>query len=345
MSKWVPDTDQLTTGLISVGVSGEILWLNESASTQLAQNRNQLIGTLIDTGIPGIGRHLQSVVERGQPIQMSEVYLAKSGLAVDISLSSFATDAILIEIYPITERIRQRKQADRADRQQAIGQMARHLAHELRNPLAGVKAGSQLIAQQATDTSIIRHADMIERGVDRITALLEHFAENQSHQKSLVNLHQLLAESAELVIAERRGELSLETDFDPSIPLLMGDPDQLNQLFLNLLRNSAQAQASVVRLTTRIEHNSPIVNPPNKHAIRITVKDNGSGIPEHLHDRLFLPMVSGKDNGSGFGLAIAQQIARAHEGLIEYQPISQGSAFVFRLPLWIQSQEGALDVA
>lgn len=345
MTKWEPDTDQLTTGLISVGLSGDILWLNEAAHTFISKNQVQIGKAKIQEALPEVARRIDTVVAHGQPIQISEVYLAKSGVAVDISLSLWNTKSILIELYPITERIRQRKHADRADRQQAIGQMARHLAHELRNPLAGVKAGAQLITNQTTDTTIARHADMIERGVDRITALLERFAESQTHRKAPLNLHQLLAESVELVLAERQGELALETDFDPSIPILIGDCDQLNQLFLNLLRNSAQANAATIRLITRIEHHSPIVNPPHKHAVRITIEDDGSGIPAHLHDRLFLPMVSGKDHGSGFGLAIAQQIARAHDGLIEYQPLENGSSFTFRLPLSVQSEEETSNAA
>lgn len=345
MTDWIPDADQLTTGLIRVSATGQILWLNTSAGTLLYQGQRQLEGLVIGDLIPEIQTRIDTALTRNQSIQISELYLPKSGLAVDMNIAPAENHTVLLELYPITERIRQRKQADRADRQQAISQMARHLAHELRNPLAGVKAGSQLISHQTQDIAIARHASMIERGVDRITALLERFADNQSHQKELLNLHQHLTETAELVIAERRGELQIETDFDPSIPLIMGDSDQLNQLFLNLLRNSSQAQASIIRIKTRIEHNSPIVNAPIRHAIRITFEDDGTGIPTHLHDRLFLPMVSGKDHGSGFGLAIAQQIARAHDGLIEFEPLERGSAFVFRLPMLSQIAKSAENVA
>lgn len=343
MTDSTPHTDQLTTGLISVGADDQILWCNQAARNLLVLGILSGPNVPLTNLIPALENRLTSVRMNQQSIQISEVVLPHSQLSVDVSLTAIDDETILCELYPITERIRQRQYAERADRQQAIAQMARHLAHELRNPLAGVKAGAQLITHQATESSIQRHADMIERGVDRITTLLERFADNQTHHKTEINLHQLLTETAELVVAERRGDLRIEADFDPSIPLVMADGDQLNQLFLNLIRNSSQADATSIQLSTRIEHMSPIVDPPAKHAIRIGIKDNGIGIPTHLHDRLFLPMVSGKDQGSGFGLAIAQQIARAHEGLLEYQPCQEGASFVLRLPLITATE--ASDVA
>lgn len=332
MSSAAPHTDQLSTGLIRVGADHSIAWANASAQAQLALGSASLMNQPITSLIPELSSKLSNA-QAGFSIQISEVYLPKSGLAVDVIVADLGDGSLLCELFPITERIRQRQTADRADRQQHISLMARGLAHEIRNPLAGVKAGAQLIARQSQDSAIARHADMIERGVDRITALLERFADDQGHQKTPLNLHQLIQESTELVLAESHGTLMVETDFDPSIPTIRADQEQLNQLFLNLLRNSVQATASKINIMTRIEHSSPMVEPPVKHAIKIVITDNGTGVPSELHHRLFLPMVTGKAAGSGFGLAIAQQIARAHDGLIEHQPQTKGATFVFRLPL------------
>lgn len=340
MSSAAPHTDQLSTGLIRVGADHGIVWANASARAQLALGSTSLLNQTITSFIPELSSKL-SKTQSGFSIQISEVYLPKSGLAVDVIVADLGDGSLLCELFPITERIRQRQTADRADRQQHVSLMARGLAHEIRNPLAGVKAGAQLIARQSQDSAIARHADMIERGVDRITAMLERFADDQGHQKTPLNLHQLIQESTELVLAESHGALAIDTDFDPSIPTILADQEQLNQLFLNLLRNSAQAKASKIKITTRIEHSSPIVEPPVKHAIKVVIADDGIGVPSELHHRLFLPMVTGKTTGSGFGLAIAQQIARAHDGLIEHQPQDKGAAFIFRLPLVTQPEREA----
>ena len=340
MKGFVFDADQLSTGLISVDANQTITQCNQAACTYLGRTKSALVDAAISDFLP---KSLLVMIQdraQQQTIQVSEVELIVKSQSVDIGITHLNSSETLIEIHPITERIRQRTHADRIDQQQAITQLARQLAHEVRNPLAGIKAASQLIAQQSNDANATRHADIINRGTERIISLLERFAHDHPHQKSATHLHQLLQETADLVTVEQQGRLTIDADFDPSIPLLMADPDQLNQLFLNLMRNCAQANASLIRITTRIEHNSPIIEAPTRHAVRIEVRDNGDGVPEHLRQRLFLPLVSGRDQGSGFGLAIAQQIARAHGGLIEFQPSDQTTAFICRLPLRVINDSG-----
>jgi len=335
MNDFVFDADQLSTGLISVDTNQIILQCNQAACTYLGKPSIALLGSSIEPFVPQALLMALLDHKRRHTIQMSEVELGAQQKKVDVEITPLESNHALIEIHPVSERIRQRAHADRVDKQQAVGHMARQLAHELRNPLAGIKAAAQLIGQQSREPSVTRHADIINRGTERILALLEHFAQEKEHQKSRVHLHQLLQETADLVAVEWGSQLSIDRDFDPSIPLIYADEDQLNQLFLNLIRNSAQANASVIRITTRIEHNAPVIEPPAKHAIRVEIRDNGDGVPEHLRERLFLPLVSGREHGSGFGLAVAQQIARAHDGLIEFEPGDETTAFVIRLPLLV----------
>jgi len=252
-------------------------------------------------------------------------------------------DSILIELHPLAERVRHREMAERADRQQALSLMTRRLAHELRNPLAGVRGAAQLIAARGSDETSGRHAAMIQREVDRITALIDRFADSGEHAMGPVNLNRVLAETAELVSAEQHGALRIERDFDPSIPEIQADEGQMHQLFLNLLRNSAQADATLICLATRIEHDSPMRDRPGGHAVRIDFDDNGAGVPQSLREKLFLPLVSGRDQGSGFGLAIVQQIARGHGGLVEYRPSERGSRFRLRIPLLAAEAGDALQ--
>ena len=326
------DPDELATGLVRVDADGRIEWFNRSANGLLSPPGGTLKQHRIQQISPGLGEWVRQVRQQDRSLHAPEAMLEDGTTVVDAYLHPVGP-SILIELHPIAERVRQREMAERADRQQALSLMTRRLAHELRNPLAGVRGAAQLIAARGRDEASGRHAAMIQREVDRITLLVERFAGSGERHATPVNLHRVLAEAAELVTAEQHGALRIERDFDPSIPELSADEGQLHQLFLNLLRNAAQAGAACIRLSSRIEHNSPVLDKPGGHAVRIDVDDDGSGVAENLRERLFLPLVSGRDQGSGFGLAIVQQIARSHGGLVEYQSLHRGSRFRVRLPL------------
>ncbi len=324
--------DSLYTGLMTIGHDGLIKEVNQSAADFLGHSPDSLCGHPLKLADAALARWSQRLAQGHRSFQAPEAALSSTGQTADAVFTRI-DDGVLIELHPVAERLRQRQLADRADQQQAIHMLSRRLAHELRNPLAGVRAAAQLIGSQTDEASLRRHADMIQREVDRITRLIERFAGEQDAELAPVNLHQILEETGELVLAERHGQLVLIRDFDTSIPPLMADSARIHQLVLNLVRNAVQAGAGSIQLVTRIEHNSPMVDLPARHAVRLEVLDDGQGVPQSLRDRLFLPLVSGRDQGSGFGLAIVQQIARAHGGLVEYLPRSPGSAFIVRLPL------------
>ena len=327
-----PDPDQIATGLLACNEHGQVEWINRAAAELTGRRAASIRGLSLRELSPVLAELEQRLRDRDQPLQAVEIRLAPEGPAMDLHLQRMGTNC-LIEMHPVVERIRQREMAERADRQQAISLLSRRLAHELRNPLAGVRGAAQLISATSNDPTLSRHARLIQREVDRITGLIERFAGDDSSQREAVNLHQVLDEVAELIQAEHQGSLDLVRQYDPSIPELHSSSGQLHQLFLNLMRNSLQAGAKRIQLTSRIEHHSPLVDEPARHAVRIDVDDDGEGVPDSLRDRLFLPLVTGRDQGSGFGLAVVQQIARGHGGLVEYLPLNPGSRFRVRLPL------------
>ena len=326
------DPDDLVTGLIRVDPDGQVSWLNRAAAGLLGKRVRDVASQQLGDLSPSLASWRRQVADHGRTIQVSEGGLEGSGQPVDATLQASGDD-VLIELHPLTERLRQREMTERADRQQAMTLLSRALAHELRNPLAGVRGAAQLITSASRDQSLTRHAQMIQREVDRITALIDDFAGDGEAAMASTNLHRVLDEAAELVMAEHHGRLELDRRFDPSIPEILADEGALRQLFLNLLRNAAQAGAGCLVLVSAIEHHSPLVDEPARHAVRIDIDDDGPGVPEAIRDRLFLPLVSGRESGSGFGLAVAQQIARRHGGLIEHIPQAQGCRFRVRLPL------------
>ncbi|AKS43128.1 two-component system sensor histidine kinase NtrB [Wenzhouxiangella marina] len=334
------DPDRLSTGLIRVDPTGRIRWLNRAAATLLEQPQAEVPGSRLGDQSDVLERSLERVQRHGGTMSVAEIALQADGPPVDLYLHPLDDD-VLIELHPVAERVRQRERADRADRQQAIALLARGLAHELRNPLAGVRGAAQLIEHTSDPEAARRHARMIQREVDRITGLIEHVAGDSEPRMAMINLHQVIDDAIELVQAESGGRLAIQRHYDPSIPEQRGDADRLHQLFLNLLRNSVQAGALSLRLSTRIEHDSALVEAPARHAVRIELDDDGEGVPETLRDRLFLPLVTGRERGSGFGLAVVQQIARAHGGLVDYQSLPRGSRFTVRLPLHLAREAAA----
>ncbi len=326
------DPDDLVTGLVRVNRSGQVAWLNQAAAQLLGRRAREVTGLSLGELSASLASWRSQVASHGRTIQVSESGLEGSEQPVDATLQA-SGDEVLIELHPLTERLRQREMTERADRQQAMTLLSRALAHELRNPLAGVRGAAQLIAGTSQNTAVGRHADMIQREVDRITALIDDFAGEGEAMMRSTNLHRVLDEAAELVLAEHHGRLAIERRFDPSIPEILADGNALRQLFLNLMRNAAQAGAGALALSSRIDHHSALVDEPARHAVRIDIDDDGPGVPVQIRDRLFLPLVTGRDAGSGFGLAVAQQIARRHGGLIEHIERPHGCRFRVRLPL------------
>lgn len=328
--------DALNSGILRLDESGVIREINTAAVELLGLRDGPWLGRpageapLPDT----LHRWTERVRTGKQSMRVVETVFPEAPELepMDIYIQPFE-DGVLLELMPVAPRVRQRELLEQADRRRTLTRMLHTLAHELRNPLGGMRGAAQLIEQQAGDAAIARHARLISNQIDRVTGLIERFASDSDNTPDTVNIHRLLTEAADLVLAESGAGLEIERDFDPSIPEMTARPDALFQLFLNLLRNAGQAGAERVGLVTRFEQDSPLLAGSRRHAIRVDVEDDGRGVPEAVRERLFLPMVSGREGGTGFGLAVAQQIARRHGGLIEYAPLEPGSRFRVRIPL------------
>lgn len=327
-----PHPDDLTTGLLKIDQTGRVLWLNQAAADLIGRTKTQLTERNLLTIDGRLATWHARVVESQSAVEVAEEHFDGERSWVDLRLYPLK-DKVLIEIHPVGERLHRRRIVDRAERQQALTLMARSLAHELRNPLAGMRGAAQLIEQADHPGAVARHAALIQREVDRMVALIERFSGTTEPAGDPVNVHQVLDESAELARAECADQLRVVRRYDPSIPRLNPGSGSLHQLFLNLLRNAVQAEARQLIVTTCIERDSAVIEGPGRHAVRVDIDDDGKGVPEALREHLFLPLVSGRAHGSGFGLAVAQQVARSRGGLIEYQPLAVGSRFSVRLPL------------
>jgi len=210
----------------------------------------------------------------------------------------------------------------------------RGLAHEVKNPLAGLRGAAQLLKRRIAEPDLQRLADLIIAEADRLAGLTDRLLHGgRKPHLTHVNLHEVTERARAVIASEASGGVQLERDYDPSLPGLRGDADRLQQLVLNLMRNALQAGATRIAVRTRAAHNLLIGERPTRLAARLDIIDNGPGVPAALRDTLFLPLVSGRANGTGLGLALAQEIAREHGGAVVHDEAPGQTIFALLLPL------------
>lgn len=217
----------------------------------------------------------------------------------------------------------------------ALSVALKGLAHELRNPLAGLKGAAQLLHKKVADQpQALPLIQLIENEVVRLTHLIDQFM-NPAPPKvhAALNIHNVLETVRQLAVAEAGWAVKIDRDYDPSLPELFGDADRLTQAILNLVRNALQSGASTVSLRSRAEHQIKIGEQLFKLAIRLEIADNGRGVPDDLQEQIFLPLVSGRAEGTGLGLPLAQQIAREHHGSLSFRSRAGHTVFTLLIPI------------
>lgn len=217
-------------------------------------------------------------------------------------------------------------------------QIIRGLAHEVKNPLGGIRGAAQLLARELSSPDQLEYTQIIIREVDRLRALVDQLlGPNKQLEPESLNIHEVLEHVRQLIEAEIDQTISVIRDYDPSLPDLSGDRSQLIQAILNITRNALQAcegQASCeLTLRTRVLRQFTIGSNRHKLVCKIDIQDNGPGVPEDMIGLIFLPMVTGRAEGTGLGLSISQSIINRHGGLLECQSEPGNTLFTIYLPL------------
>ena len=215
-----------------------------------------------------------------------------------------------------------------------VSHTLRGLAHEVKNPLAGLRGAAQLLKRRLLDPDQVKLAELIIGEADRLGALTDRLLQPGGEPDvGQINLHEVAERARALIVAEALPELALERDYDPSLPPLRGIGDRLLQLLLNLLRNALQADAKSILVRTRAVHGAMLGERAVRLALRLDVIDDGRGVPEALRETLFLPLVSGRADGTGLGLALAQEIAHEHGGQLTCHSRPGRTVFSLTLPV------------
>jgi two-component system nitrogen regulation sensor histidine kinase GlnL len=214
-------------------------------------------------------------------------------------------------------------------------QIVRQLAHEVKNPLGGMRGAAQLLERQLTGKELKRYTGIIISEADRLAALVDRvLIAGGTRREETINLHQMTEHVAELVAAEAPGGVKLVRDYDPSLPPVTVDRDQIVQALLNIVRNALQAVGDNGRIIFRTRALANFVIGGQQHRIvnSIEIEDNGPGISEDMQENVFLPLVTSKTEGSGIGLTIAQDLVSGNGGLLEFDSKPGSTVFRLRLP-------------
>jgi two-component system nitrogen regulation sensor histidine kinase GlnL len=254
--------------------------------------------------------------------------------------ASRAIPRLLLELEDITQHRRLTRESALLAQVGGSRLMVRQLAHEIKNPLGGLRGAAQLLERELLDPALREYTRIIISEADRLTQLLNSLlGPGNPPAKQLVNVHELLERVYQLLRNEAPAEIMIERDYDPSLPALTLDPHHIIQAMLNLGRNAIQALASgattAPRLTLRTRATSHRSLGARRHrpVASVQFEDNGPGVPPEIRDTLFYPLVSGRADGSGLGLAIAQDLVSRHGGLIEFDSMPGRTTFVISLPM------------
>ena len=249
---------------------------------------------------------------------------------------------VLVELLPLEQQTRQDREERLIDQAQANKELIRNLAHEIKNPLGGIRGAAQLLQMEVESKDLIEYTQVIIHEADRLQLLVDRLLapHRRPHVVGDVNIHEVCERVRSLILAEFPKGLAVVRDYDTSIPEFRGDREQLIQAVLNIVHNAAQALAdrivdgdAQIVLRTRINRQVTFGKQRYRLALELHVIDNGPGIPEEIKDRLFFPLVSGRDGGSGLGLNLAQTFVQQHHGLIECDSVPGRTDFKILIPL------------
>lgn len=249
---------------------------------------------------------------------------------------------VLVELLPLEQQTRQDRESRLIDQAQANKELIRNLAHEIKNPLGGIRGAAQLLQMEVVSRDLIEYTQVIIHEADRLQLLVDRLLapHRRPHVVGDVNIHEVCERVRSLIMAEFPKGLRMVRDYDTSIPEFRGDREQLIQAVLNIVHNAAQALAdriiegdAEIILRTRINRQVTFGKQRYRLALELHVIDNGPGIPQDIKDRLFFPLVSGRDGGSGLGLNLAQTFVQQHHGLIECDSLPGRTDFRILIPL------------
>ena len=341
---FTPTLEHLATAVILLDEQSRVAYINPAAENLFALSSKNIIGHPVQHAFIHTDQ-LSAAMQ--QALNNSASYIEHDLMLGTIThgklhLRCVATPLqsdkqyLLLEFHPMDRPLKLAREEQMLDQTQANRLLLRNLAHEIKNPLGGIRGAAQLLEQELDKPSLREYTQVVIQEADRLRSLMEKLLtpQNAPHFSAL-NIHEVLERVRSLVLAEMPNELIIERDFDISLPPLMGDKEQMIQVVLNIVRNAAQAMKGqgTITLRTRIARQVTLIKKRHRLAIMVEIIDDGPGVPNHLRDKIFYPLVSGRADGHGLGLTLAQDFISQHQGCIEFESEAGHTRFIVMLPL------------
>ncbi len=337
--------EHLATAVILLDDQARVVYLNSSAEALFGLSSKNLVGHPLQqafTHADQLAFAMQQAVQNQATYIEHDLTLGthsgqKLHLLCTVTPLQGSHHHLLLEFHPIGRPLKLAREEQMLDQTQANRLLLRNLAHEIKNPLGGIRGAAQLLEQELEKPSLREYTQVVIQEADRLRSLMEKWLlpRQQTRRFDSLNIHEVLERVRSLVLAEMPEGLAITRDYDTSLPELHGDKEQLIQAMLNVVRNAAQAMQGrgVITLRTRISRQVTLMKKRRRLALMVQIVDNGPGIPLHLHDKIFYPLVSGRPDGHGLGLTLAQDFIGQHDGTIEFESEPGHTCFTIMLPL------------
>jgi two-component system nitrogen regulation sensor histidine kinase GlnL len=340
--------DHLASAVVLLDAAHQVCYANSAAENLLAVTGRSLLGRSLNQ-VMQYNATLQMALDNaivnnwsytGQNVEIrrdDHELLHLNCTVTPVHCDDAPVIRMLMELQPIDQQLKVSREERLIEQQQANRELIRNLAHEIKNPLGGIRGAAQLLEHELNNPSLREYTQVIIKEADRLQNLMQRLLSphRATMQPAPLSIHEVLEQVRSLLLLEYPDGLNINRDYDASLPELIGDREQLIQVFLNIARNAAQAVEGKGRIIfqTRAARQVTLVKRRFRLALDIAVIDDGPGIPDDFKERMFYPLVSGRPEGSGLGLTLAQSFVQQHQGSIECDSRPGRTCFLIRLPV------------
>ena len=334
--------EHLSTAVLVLDRDFRVRYANPAAENLFEFSSKSVAGTavnqvFVETG--GLVAATESAFASGASYTEHEMTLATAANTYQVSLTVSplfdVEPLLLLEFYQIDKHLKIAREERMQLQQQYNRELLRNLAHEIKNPLGGIRGAAQLLEHELPKPALREYTQVIIKEADRLQSLMDRLlAPSRMTKLAPANVHEVLERVRSLILAEHPVGLAIRRDYDTSLPELMADHEQLIQIVLNIVRNAVQAiqGQGEITLRTRVARHVTLVKKSHRMALELKIIDNGPGIPETIREQIFYPLVTSKEEGTGLGLTIAQTYVAHHGGSIDCDSQSGRTCFTVLLP-------------